>query len=171
MNMMNIQLKNINIILNTINEDIKKNNEKLKNILNDNIIKIENKNIIRGLIDINSYEINKNIILFNTNINNNIDVYLNNKRINVIKENNNWKYNFEKEGKYIIEIIFNDNINNMKEFFEKCSNIISLDFTHFNTSNTTNMSYIFNKCIKLKEIKGINKFINNKVYEIDVSRM
>ena len=37
-NLVNIQLKNINIILNTINEDINKNNCKLKNLLNDCII-------------------------------------------------------------------------------------------------------------------------------------
>ena len=81
-NLINIQLKNINIILNTINEDIKKNNEKLKNILNDNIIKVENKNITRDLIDIKR---NKNNVSFNTN-NNNINVNLNHKIINNDKE-------------------------------------------------------------------------------------
>ena len=35
-NAINIQLKNINLLLNTITEDIKKNNEKLNSLLNDN---------------------------------------------------------------------------------------------------------------------------------------
>ena len=163
---MNNLLKNINLILNSINEDIKKNNDKIKNLLKDNNIIDNNKNIIRGLIDINSYEINNDIILFNTDNNNDIDVYINNKKINIIKENNKWKYKFEKEGKYILEIIFNNNITNMKQFFEKCTNIISLDFTKFNTENVDNMELMFNECYKLKEIKGINKFNTRKVTDM-----
>ena len=161
----NNQLTNINLILNIINEDINKNNNKLKNILNDNILNDinENKNIIRGIIDINSYEINNNIILFNTDNNNDIDVFINNKKINIIKDNNKWKYKFNTEGKYIFEIIFNNNINNMKQFFEKCTNIISLDFTYFNSSNIINMYNMLSECNKLKEIKGLNKFNTRKV--------
>ena len=126
----------------------------------------ENKNIIRGTINISSNEINKLILLFKTDINNNIDVNINNKKVNVIKENDEWKYNFTKEGNYIFEIIFNNNINNMKGFFEECSNIISLDFSNFDTSNVTDMSFMFNNCHKLKEIKGINKFNTNKVKDM-----
>ena len=51
----------------------------------------------------------------------------------------------------------------MNGLFEKCPNIISLDFSNFNTENITDMSFMFNQCCKLKEIKGINKFITNKV--------
>ena len=161
----NNQLKNINVILNSINEDINKNNNKLKNILNDNIY-TNNKNIIRGMIDINSYEINNNIILFNTDNNNDIDVFINNKKVNIMKDNNKWKYKFEKEGKYILEIIFNNNITNMKQFFEKCTNIISLDFTYFNSSNITNMLCMLSECNNLKEIKGINKLNTSKVTDM-----
>ena len=35
-NSVNIQLKGVNIILNTLNEDIKKTKEKVKNLLNEN---------------------------------------------------------------------------------------------------------------------------------------
>ena len=42
----NIQLKNINLIINTLNEDIKIITEKMNNILNNNIIKNEEKIII-----------------------------------------------------------------------------------------------------------------------------
>ena len=103
----NIQLKNANLLLNNVNEDINKNNEKIKNLIKDNTFTnyYENKNVIRGTINISSNEINKLILLFNTDINNNIDVNINNKKVNVIKENDEWKYNFTKEGNYIFEII------------------------------------------------------------------
>ena len=54
----------------------------------------------------------------------------------------------------------------MKAFFEECSNITSLDFSYFNTSNITDMALMFNKCKKLKEIKGMNKFYINKVIDM-----
>ena len=71
--------------------------------------------------------------------------------------------NSEKNGKYKFIITFNNDVTNMRGFFHDCSNVISLDFTNFDTSNVTDMSFMFNKCHKLKEIKGINKFITNKV--------
>ena len=73
LNMVNIQLKNITVVLNNINEDIKKNNEKLKNLINEHKIKNEflNKNLIKGILDVN--EINNGIVLFNTKIKNKYD--------------------------------------------------------------------------------------------------
>ena len=47
LNMVNIQLKNIIVVLNNINEDIKKNNEKLKNLINEHKIKNEFLNIFK----------------------------------------------------------------------------------------------------------------------------
>ena len=54
----------------------------MKNITKDNTSNnySKNKNMIKGLIYINSYEINKEIVLFKTDPNNNIDVYINNKK-------------------------------------------------------------------------------------------
>ena len=84
----NIQLKNANLLLNNVNEDINKNNEKIKNLIKDSPFTKYNeiKNIIRGIINITSNEINKDILLFKTDINNNIDVNINNQKVNVIKE-------------------------------------------------------------------------------------
>ena len=42
---MNVQLKNVNLVLNTLNEDIKKINIKLKNLIDNNKIKTENINL------------------------------------------------------------------------------------------------------------------------------
>ena len=168
-NMINIQLKNIIALLNNINEDIKKNNEKLKNLINEHKIKNEflNKNIIKGILDVN--EINNKIVLFNTKITNGIDVYLNNNKIKMIQDGILWKidYNFNTNIKYTFQIVFNNIITNMNSFFEKCVNIISLDFENFNTQNVTDMECMFNQCNKLKEIKGINKFNTNKVTKMN----
>ena len=166
-NQMNSQLKIINKTLNSINEDINKNNEKLEKIFNNggDHVELKNKSIIKGIIEINSDDINKNINLFEAEINKDIEVYINNEKINIIKEKKKWKYNFNKAGNYMLEIIFNENITNCKGFFEECF-IISLDLTNFNASNITDLSYMFNKCQKLKEIKGINKLITDKVTEM-----
>ena len=88
---------------------------------------------------------------------------MNNKKINMIKEDKKWiiDYNFQKEGIYQFEIVFNNIINDMNYFFATCSNIISLDFSNFNSSNVTDMYCLFSKCIRLKEIKGLNK-LNTK---------
>ena len=96
-NIMNIQLKNVNLLLNNVNEDINKNNEKIKNLIKVNTFKNQqqNKNIIRGSICISINEINKDIVLFNTNTNDNIDVYINNQKIKVKKKKINGNINFQ----------------------------------------------------------------------------
>ena len=38
-----------------------------------------------------------------------------------------------------------------------------LDLSSFNTSNVTDMGFMFNGCKNLKEIKGINNFKTNNV--------
>jgi surface protein len=152
-NLMNIQLKNINLLLNNVNDDFNKISEKIKNLIKDNTFTNyqQNKNVIRGLIYINTTDINKDIVLFNTDANNDIDVFINNQKINVIKDTKKWKYKFSKEGNYILEIIFNYNITNMNGFFEECTNIISLDLSNFNTSNAKIMRRMFDdlNCIEL----------------------
>ena len=168
----NIQLKNIIVLLNTINESIKTNNEKLKNLLkentsNDSIInndESENKNIIRGMLEAKLND--NNIILFNTDKNDGIDVYIENNKMKMIKDNKKWKidYKFERKGKYNFQIIFAQKMTTMYGFFGECNNnIISLDLSNFNTDQVTNMAFMFNKCHKLKEINGINNFNTGKV--------
>ena len=176
-NNFNTKLKHVNILLNNINEDLKNNNNKLKNLLNDddslnnkinNNIDFQNKNVIEAIIEINIDEIDNDIILFNTenaDINYGIDVYYNNEKIEMINDNGSWiiNYDFKKSGKYKFQIVFDNDITNLGGFFEGCSDIISLDFSNFNTENVFNMSGLFNLCHKLKRIKGMNKFITDKV--------
>ena len=51
----------------------------------------------------------------------------------------------------------------MDSMFQECLELEYIDLSNFNTSNVTNMCSMFCKCIKLKEIKGINKFNTNNV--------
>ena len=50
--------------------------------------------------------------------------------------------------------------------FQSCSNFESLDLSNFNTSNVTNMKFMFNECYNLKEIKGVNNFKTNNVTDM-----
>ena len=47
--------------------------------------------------------------------------------------------------------------------FQECNELEYINLSNFNTSNVTDMRYIFNKCHKLKEIKGIDNFNTSKV--------
>ena len=55
----------------------------------------------------------------------------------------------------------------MKAMFQYCYELEHLDLFNFNTSNVTNMSWMFFNCNKLKEIKGIDKFNTNKVTDMN----
>ena len=83
----------------------------------------------------------------------------------MINEEEKWKidYNFKEDGKYNFKIVFNNNITSFHRFFQDCSNLYSIDLSNFDSKNATDISYMFNKCIKLKEIKGMDKFNTNNV--------
>ena len=53
--------------------------------------------------------------------------------------------------------------------FQECLLLEYIDLSNFNTSNVTDMEYMFDKCHKLKEIKGINNFNTYNVF--NMSRM
>ena len=48
-----------------------------------------------------------------------------------------------------------------------CNELISLDLSNFNTSNVTDVSFMFNECYELTEIKGIHNFNTNQIINID----
>ena len=50
----------------------------------------------------------------------------------------------------------------MNGMFQSCEQLEYLDLSKWDTSNATNMNYLFNQCYKLKTIKGINRLIKNK---------
>ena len=172
----NSQLKNINIVINNINEDIKKNNNQLNqlkinyisntniNINNNNNI-IENKNEIICVYDkkdeeielLHDYNLNinewsedakKSYIEGKNNINEkNIEIYINNKRIKF-----DYKYKSNEIGEIKVKFIFNKLLTSTSNMFYGCSSLKSIDLSSFNTSNVNNMSYMFRECSSLKSI-------------------
>ena len=42
--------------------------------------------------------------------------------------------------------------------FHQCKELEYLDISNFNTSNVTDLKKMFDRCYKLKQIKGINNF-------------
>ena len=54
----------------------------------------------------------------------------------------------------------------MKGMFEECNELEYIDLSNFISNNVTNFGLLFSQCIKLKEIKGINKFNTSKLISI-----
>ena len=62
-----------------------------------------------------------------------------------------------------INKINTNKVETMCAMFQSCTELENLDLSNLDTSNVINMEYMFNKCNKLKEIKGIDKLNTNKV--------
>ena len=54
-------------------------------------------------------------------------------------------------------------VESMGGMFQLCNELEYLDLSDWNTQNVKNVEFMFAGCIKLKEIKGINNLISNKV--------
>ena len=126
----------------------KKNNLVINNNqdLNNNII-YQLKNII-SIVDNIIYEINKN----NEEIQKIKELFKEINRTNII------------EGILNMELknIQNKNIvSNLNGFFEKNSNILTINLSNFNNDKLNEMEWFFNENFKMKEIKGINKSNSN----------
>ena len=82
--------------------------------------------------------------------------YLKEVKINGIKQNKiEYKYYFNLEDN-IVELIWDDNINNCNNLFRKCSNITEINLSDFNTSKVTSMSSMFYGCSSLTSINLSN---------------
>ena len=161
--------KKISKPINEIKEKIKKN--EIQSRINE--IKLE--------IKINKDDINKDIyFLDNTDgtyndikhyhdnlkeLNeSNTELYINNKKYKYKKY-----FNPDKEGIYIIKLIFNIYIKDCSFMFCDCNNIIDIDLSSFqDTKNVNNMSFMFNRCNSLKSLPDISnwdtKNVNNMSY-------
>lgn len=61
-----------------------------------------------------------------------------------------------------IENLNTSNVKYMNEMFGQCSNLETLDLSHFNTENVVNMSNMFNGCTKLRDL-NISSFNTENV--------
>ena len=149
------------------NIDVYLNNNKIEMIKEDNTWKISNdhfKEDGKYSFKIVFLDIIKNMSGFFEKCCNIVSLYLSNSNpSNVAK----MKYMFS-ECKKLKEIkglkLFKKNkVSDMSGIFSYCYKLKYLDLSDFDTSNTTNMSYLFFHCHELEQIKGIEKFKTNKV--------
>ena len=157
--------------------------KKFENAINNNTI-----NSIKGEINIDSNNTNKNIQIINSfenyqrtrnvelnendNINmneqeikENIEIKINGKTINFT-----YLYQFESNGVYQIEYIFKKFLKKTNHMFADCKYITNFDFSNFNTEYNENMSYMFSGCESLIKLDLSNfetqnvKNMNNMFY-------
>ena len=111
-------------------------------------------NEIDILINIEKEDINQTIYFLNNYDNDlkklneyNTELYINDK-----KEIYTTYFISKKIGinRIILKLICN--LKNIKNMFEDCNKIISINFFDFNSQNITNIEYIFYKCNNLKTI-------------------
>ena len=170
------QLKNINVVINNINEDIKKMNNKLNtiklNFSNDNvktndsedkkeeilkneIICVYNKqedeiNLLHDYTKDMEYwtdEEKKAYIEGKNNINDkNIDICINDKKIKF-----NYKYKSNEKGNIQVKFVFKKLLTSTTYMFYECSSLQSINLSSFNTTNVENMSSMFFGCSSLKK--------------------
>ena len=185
MDVVNIQLKNVNLIFNTLNEDIKKLTKKFDDLLNVKDIKkeINFDNYIIAEIDIKDEDVNENIKIlssyeefFRANPGklkpNNL--FKNEDEIKKceIKINNeiipfNYYHQFKSKGKYTIKYSFKNNLKCTCLMFGDCKLLTNINLSNFNTNNVINMSGMFYECEKLNKNcvitkdKKILKLLNN----------
>ena len=148
-----------------------------------NRMNLNNKNnIIIGEIYIKKEDINKDIPIINSfenvkrerewpdedddirtenekEIKENIEIKINGKIIEFT-----YYYKFNKEGKYIIEYSFKNNLTKTCYMFDGCNSLISLDLSNFNTQNVTNMSSMFRDCNSLTNLNLSNFNTQNVTY-------
>ena len=82
----------------------------------------------------------------------------------------NYYYQFKEEGKYIIKYSFKNDLIKVNDIFNKCEYLINVDLSNFNNIISKNTCLMFNGTDKLKEIRGINKFITNKIENIKLKK-
>ena len=155
----------IGVIFNEINEDIKLGLVKNIKIVSDQSNNNEDKsNYIIAEIDIDSKNINKDILIINSyeeskrrknNFNyeehlknekeiKNSQIYINKKEINF-----SYTHNFKKLGRYTISYKFKNKLTNTNHMFSDCSLLASINITKLDTENITNMTFMFADCISL----------------------
>ena len=76
-----------------------------------------------------------------------------------------YEYTFNKTDN-IIELIFEDYINNCENMFRDCSAITEIDLSNFDSSEVTNMCHMFSNCTSLTSI-NFTYFRTSKVKQMD----
>ena len=140
------------------------------------ILTMQNNNYIIAEIVINDNEINEDIRIINSyeeferclgikefekekmneELIKTIEIKINNELIPFT-----YLYKFPQKGKYTIKYSFPNLINNINYIFAECVNIISIDFSNFNSQKINSMSYLCFKCKSLSDINISNLTTQN----------
>ena len=168
----------IGVIYKNINKDLKNglikdiNISQIMSILSSNEkYKQHKSNYIIAEIYISIQKINKDVLIINSceevkrnSKVENFDETLKNEneikeceiQINEKKINFSYYYKFQKEGIYKIKYTFKNDLTKTSCMFYKCSSLINIDLSHFNTQNVTEMRIMFFQCKLLKNINLSN---------------
>ena len=131
-------------------------------LINGKCKKIENSFIgIYNITSITSYT--KIMVIKENNINlSDFDMYINGTKVQAIITGRNTinyynfysvVYKFPNFGKYEVKIVFNKTLTTMNRLFEKCYNLISIDFLEtFDTSHVLDMVFMFSNCVNLAQV-------------------
>ena len=96
------------------------------------------------------------------NINsNNIEIYINNKKMKF-----NYKYKSNEKGEIKVKFIFNKLLTSTFCMFWKCSSLISIDLSSFNTTNVKDMWGMFSGCSSLQSI-NLSSFNTTNVKDMN----
>ena len=158
-------------IFNEINKDIElglindiKMISNINNIKDDDIkrpnyivaeINIDSKNINKDILILNSYEESKRrakISFLEENLKNEKEIKEFEIKINDQKINFSYVHNFKKVGRYTIYYEFKNKLTNCNHMFSDCSLLGSIDIGKLDTENIIDVSYMFAYCTSLINI-------------------
>ena len=113
---------------------------------------IKYSNEIDIIVKVNKEDINKNIYFLGENYNGELnelypEIYNDN-----IKSEFTKYFKYEKVGEYNIKLKFSFNLIDCSYMFNKCKNIININFVSFNTERIKNMNYMFSDCSNLNRL-------------------
>jgi hypothetical protein len=121
----------------TTNEIKVNNNEELENNYILAVYEVKNNDLYKK-IQILNYEEKESIYDNKKEIEENCEIYLKNRKIQF-----NYTYQFDKIDKYEFKFVFKKPINNIRNLFYDCKNLISLDLSNFNSHMISDMNNIF----------------------------
>ena len=93
------------------------------------------------------------------------EIYINNN----LQNPTNYVYYLNQTDNYV-ELIWENNINNCRYLFYKCSNITEIDLSEFDSSQVTIIEYMFTDCISLTSINFTNFNTSNVEIMYDMFR-
>ena len=146
----------------------------IKGINNQNEIELISMNVIINKINFIKckYEIKKEDLGKDIQIISGNDFFGNLKNEEIKKEmkilingeinSNILEYKFNKEGIYIMYLISDNFLTNMSYMFCKCISLKELNLSSFNSNLVTNISYMFSNCTLLKDV-DLSSFNTDKV--------